>query len=69
MTSPNEPGYPGPGDSPNGNGSIERGSAQRPLPGPNAGRVVDGDTAPRPRGGTRPSQAHNRARSEGPAQR
>jgi hypothetical protein len=69
VTSPNEPGYPGPGESPNGNGSIERGSAQRPASGPNAGRVADGDMAPRPRGGARSSQSHNRARSDAPAQR
>jgi hypothetical protein len=29
VTSPNEPGHPGPGDSPNGNGSGEPGGAQR----------------------------------------
>ena len=29
MTSPNEPGHPGPGDSPNGSGSGDRGGAQR----------------------------------------
>jgi transmembrane protein DUF3566 len=69
VTSPNEPGYPGPGDSPNGNGSIERGGAQRASPGSSAGRVPDGDTAPRPRGGARSSQTHNRTRSDGPAQR
>jgi hypothetical protein len=69
VTSPNEPGYPGRGDSPNGNGSVERGGAQRPSPGPSAGRVSDGDTAPRPRSDARSARAHKRARSDGPTQR
>jgi hypothetical protein len=70
VTVPNEPGYPGPGDSPNGNGSVDRGGAQRPVPGPSAGRVSDaGDAAPRTRSGGRPSQAQKHPRSEAPAQR
>jgi hypothetical protein len=36
VTSPNEPGYSGPGDSPNGNGSGDRGAAQRSPQGPAA---------------------------------
>ncbi|UQX11037.1 DUF3566 domain-containing protein [Candidatus Mycobacterium methanotrophicum] len=44
MTSPNEPGYPGPGDSPNGHGSADRAGAQRRPPA----------DAPEPRG-PRPS--------------
>jgi hypothetical protein len=45
VTSPNEPGYPGPGESPNGNSSADRGAAQR---------ADAADGTPRPRGGTRP---------------
>ncbi len=52
MTSPNEPGHPGPGDSPNGNGSVDRGGG------------VEG--APRPRGGARASQGPPRPSSDAP---
>ena len=52
MTSPNEPGYPGPGDSPNGNGSADRGGAA--------------EGAPRPRGGARASQGPQRPSSDAP---
>jgi hypothetical protein len=49
VTSPNEPGYSGPGESPNGNGSVDRGGAQ------------PGDATTRPRSGARSSQAQQRA--------
>jgi Transmembrane domain of unknown function (DUF3566) len=56
VTSPNEPGYAGPGDTPNGNGSAERsadaGAAQRKWNGP----------------GPRPAQAQQR-QADGPKQR
>jgi hypothetical protein len=45
VTSPNEPGYPGPGDGPNGNGSVERGATQRPTPAPGA-RSAQGQPRP-----------------------
>jgi Transmembrane domain of unknown function (DUF3566) len=55
VTSPNEPGYPGPGDSPNGHGSGDRGGAPRsPQGGERVSDAADG--ASRPRGGTRASQ-------------
>jgi transmembrane protein DUF3566 len=56
VTSPNEPGYAGPGDTPNGNGSAElsadAGAAQRKWNGP----------------GPRPAPAHQR-QADGPKQR
>jgi hypothetical protein len=55
VTSPNEPGHPGPGDSPNGNGSVDRGGA------------VEG--APRQRGGTRASQGPPRPSPDAPKPR
>jgi hypothetical protein len=68
VTSPNEPGYPGPGESPNGNGSLDRGAAHRP--GPGADRASDsGDAAPRQRSGARSSQAQQRPSSEAPPAR
>jgi hypothetical protein len=58
VTSPNEPGHPGPGDGPNGNGSVERGGAQRPTPGSGAER-----------GGPRSSQAQRRPPADAPKPR
>jgi hypothetical protein len=70
VTSSNEPGYPGPGDSPTGNGSVEREGTHRPVPGSRSGRVSDtGDMAPRQRGAGRSSQGPKHPRSEAPAQR
>jgi hypothetical protein len=70
VTSPNEPGYLGPGDSPNGNGSVDRGGTHRPASGPSTGRGSDaGDATPRPRGGTRSSPGQKRSRPEAPTQR
>ena len=54
VTSPNEPGYGGPGDTPNGNGSVER--------------PVDTAATPRKRTGPRPSQPAQR-QSDGPTPR
>ncbi len=62
MTSPNEPGHPGPGDSPNGNVSGDRAGPPRP---PHASGAEGGETA-RPRGGARPAQAQRRAPADGP---
>jgi hypothetical protein len=64
VTSPNEPGYPGPGDSPNGSGSVDRGGAHWPAHGSDA---VEG--TPRPRGSARPSQAPQRPPTEAPTPR
>jgi hypothetical protein len=59
VTSPNEPGYPRLGDSPNGNGSIDRGSTHRSAPGPAAGRISDAaDMPPWQRGNRQPPAAH-----------
>jgi hypothetical protein len=70
VTSPNEPGFPGPGDSPNGNGSIDRGGAPRPGNEPAAERVADaGDVTPRKRTGARSAQAQQRQPSEPPKPR
>ncbi|MDT5046947.1 MAG: hypothetical protein QOG75_2810, partial [Mycobacterium sp.] len=70
MTSPNEPGFPGPGESPNGNGSVDRGGAQRPVNEPAAERVADaGDVTPRKRTGARSVQAQQRQPSEPPKPR
>ncbi len=70
MTSPNEPGYPGAGDSPNGNGSADRGSTPRSPHGSGAERVSDAaDRAPRPRGGARSPQAQRPPASDAPKPR
>ncbi|OBJ55843.1 DUF3566 domain-containing protein [Mycobacterium sp. 1423905.2] len=56
MTSPNEPGAPSRGDTPNGDGSAERTGAHRATTGP--GRLPDaGDSPPWQRGGSRPSHS------------
>jgi hypothetical protein len=69
VTSPNEPGYPGVGDSPNGNGSLDRGGADRPASGPAAGRTSGaGDAPPWQRGTARKPQAAHRPPAEAPAQ-
>ena len=57
MTSPNEPGYPGAGDSPNGNGSGDRGAAQRPT---HQGAAE--------RGGARSSTPQRRSAADAPQQ-
>ncbi len=59
MTSPNEPVHTGPGDSPNGNGSVDRGGD----------RAADADATQRTRATARPSQAQQRAPSEVPSPR
>jgi Transmembrane domain of unknown function (DUF3566) len=69
VTSPNEPGYPGPGESPNGNGSTDRGGAERSPQGSGAERVPDAGDALRQRGGARSSQAPQRAPSDAPEPR
>lgn len=70
MTTPNEPGYPGLGDSPNGNGSLDRGGAQRPAPGSGGDRATDGgDLTARQRGVPRSSQAQQRPLSDAPKPR
>jgi hypothetical protein len=69
VTSPNEPGFPGPGDSPIGNGSVDRGGAQRSPHGSGAERVSDAADAPRQRGGARSSQAQQRQPSDAPKPR
>jgi hypothetical protein len=66
VTSPNEPGDPGPGESPNGNGSVDRGGAQRPGSEPTADA---GEVTPRKRAGARSSQAQQRQPSEPPKSR
>ncbi|MGH3960715.1 DUF3566 domain-containing protein [Mycobacterium sp.] len=69
MTSPNEPGYPGTGDGPNGNGSIERPGPHRSEARPLTERASGGgDTPPRQRGSARPPQAPHRPPPETPAQ-
>jgi hypothetical protein len=64
VTSPNEPGYAGPGDSPNGSGSVDRGGPQRPA---HASDAAEG--APRPRGNARPSEAPQRPATDAPTPR
>lgn len=68
MTSPNEPGYPGAGDSPNGKGWADRGGGQRPPPGPATGRISEGgEVPPWQRGAARPPQGSHRPAGEPPA--
>ncbi len=70
MTSPNEPGYPGPGESPNGNGSADQGTPPRSPQGSGGERVSDAaDGAPRQRGSTRASQGPSRPPSDAPKPR
>jgi len=70
VTSPNQPGHPGPGDSPTGNGSGDLGGAPRSPQGAGAERGSDAaDGTPRPRGGTRPSPAQRRPASAAPKPR
>ena len=73
MTSPNEPGVPKPGDSLNGDDSVERAGAHRATPA-QAGRIPDaGDSPPWQRGGARashptrrPTEPPTEVRSPGP---
>jgi hypothetical protein len=65
VTSPNEPGYPGPSDSPNGNSSADRGGAPRP---PHAVGAETGEPA-RPRGTARSPQAQRRPPADAPKPR
>jgi Transmembrane domain of unknown function (DUF3566) len=65
VTSPNEPGYPGSGESPNGNGAADRGRAQRP---PHAAGAEAGEPS-RQRGGARSSQAQRRPPADAPKPR
>jgi hypothetical protein len=73
VTSPNEPGAPKEGDSPNWDGSLERAGAHRATPG-EAGRIPDaGDSPPWQRGAARAprpphrqSEPPDEARSSGP---
>lgn len=68
MSSPNEPGYPGQGDGPNGNGSVDRGGAHRSEPQSSPGRTPEtGGGASRPRGAGRPSAAPPRPAGDAPA--
>ena len=70
MTSPNEPGYSGPGDGPNGNGPVDRGGAQRAPHGSGPERVSDAaDGAPRQRAGARSPQTQRRPASDAPKPR
>lgn len=60
MTSPNEPGAPNKGDSPNGESSVDRAGARRGAPA-QAGRTADGgESPPRQRGAVRGSQTASR---------
>ncbi|OBJ05935.1 DUF3566 domain-containing protein [Mycobacterium sp. 1465703.0] len=57
MTSPNEPGAPKKGDSPNGDGSVERAGVRRAAPPAQSGRGQEGgDGPPWQRVGARPAQ-------------
>jgi hypothetical protein len=72
VTSPNEPGHPGLGDSPNGNG-VDRGGAHRSEARPAHGRASDagsetGGAPPWQRGGPRPSSQQHRPPSESQGQ-
>ncbi|MGB6207542.1 DUF3566 domain-containing protein [Mycobacterium sp.] len=63
MTSPNEPGHPGPGDSPNGSGSGDRGGAQHPPPARSSAAPrrapADAPKPREPRAAARPAAAPN----------
>ncbi len=61
MTSPNEPGYPGPGDSPNGTGSADRGGGQRP---PQAARSSQAQRRP-PADAPKPREPQSAGRPAG----
>lgn len=57
MSSPNEPGAPKKGETPNGDGSAERAGVRRATPPAPGGRAPEaGDGPPWQRGGTRPQQ-------------
>ncbi len=59
VTSPNEPGYAGPGDGPTGNGSVDRGGEL----------ASDADATPRNRDAARSPQAQQRKPSQTPKPR
>lgn len=62
MTSPDEPGYPGVGESPNGDGSVEHGGAHQAGARSYGGRALGGgDVPPWERGGA-PSPAKHESR-------
>lgn len=57
MSSPNEPGAPKKGETPNGDGSAERAGVRRATPPAPGGRAPEaGDGPPWQRGGSRPQQ-------------
>lgn len=57
MSSPNEPGAPKKGETPNGDGSTERAGVRRATPPAPGGRAPEaGDGPPWQRGGSRPQQ-------------
>ncbi|MGH8920792.1 MAG: DUF3566 domain-containing protein [Actinomycetes bacterium] len=62
MTSPNEPGHPGPGESSgDADGAADHGSGNRSGRAPVTGRITDvGDVPPWQRGAPRPRQAPHR---------
>lgn len=68
MTSPNEPGYPAIGDSPNGNGATDHGGAHRALPGQGSGIPDTGEASAhqRPAGWTSPPPRRPAAESSIP---
>jgi hypothetical protein len=66
VTSPDEPGYPGVGDSPNGDGSVEHEGAHHAEARSYGGRVLGGgDVPPWERGGA-PSSAQHESRQAHP---
>jgi len=68
VTSANEPGCPEPGDSPNGNGSVDRGDPHESTPEPAAGRISDArDVPPWQRGAARTPPPSHRTPPEPPA--
>jgi hypothetical protein len=67
VTSADEPGHPESGDSPNGNGSVERTGVHRSDPRPATGRAPGGDAPPWQRGGARSPQPQQRPKPETPA--
>jgi hypothetical protein len=68
VTSPNEPGYPRLGDSPNGNGSVDRGGTHRAASGPAVGPASDAaDASPQQQSDRKP-QGAQRSPPEPPGQ-
>jgi hypothetical protein len=64
VTSPNEPGYPRKGESPNGNGSVDRSGTHRAVSGPADGVPETGDVSQRQRGPARAPHAGPRPSPE-----